>query len=144
MTKFHGLFAAQTEDKSDTINIIFLWDTWKSTFPVGRNIFNKFSVCPVHCAVDKVHSKVSLCSLLRLHLSQRAVTLVGKLEDTFGPEKLRDFCVSNEITWIIRCYFTDKNIRERTFLECFFPKAFSYFVDICVFFITVKNRLLQI
>jgi hypothetical protein len=38
--------------------------------------------------------------------------LDGKLEDTFGPEKLREFCVSNEINWIIRCYFTDKNKQE--------------------------------
>jgi hypothetical protein len=38
--------------------------------------------------------------------------LVGKLEDTFGPEKLRDFSVSNEINWFICCYFTDKNKQE--------------------------------
>jgi len=37
------------------------------------------------------------------------LTLVGKLEDIFGPEQLRDFCVSNEINWIIRRYFTVKH-----------------------------------
>jgi hypothetical protein len=135
--KFHRLFVSQTADKPDTINFIFLWDIWKSTFPVGRDIFKKVSFCPVHCALDKVYSKASLCCLLRLHLSWRAVTLVGKLDDIFGPEKLQDSCVTNEIHYIIRRYFIGKNKQDCTFLKYFF--GIFYTLLTFTFFITDKT-----